>query len=60
MHQVKRAFLRVEIEYKGGGYLAKDFNNVQDLASFLKANPAVAAHVNYTKQKTNESKGTSR
>lgn len=44
---ITRVYLRLEIDYKSGNHMGKDFSTVQDLAQYLKENPDMATMVNY-------------
>jgi hypothetical protein len=45
-HEVKSALIKLEVVYEHS-HLVKDFKTVQELASFLKDHPKVAAAVGY-------------
>ncbi len=54
MHQqqpVKKAFIKLEVEFMNGSQLGKNFETVHQLASFLIENPSVANKVKYIKKK---------
>ena len=50
--QIKSVGRWIDIEYKNGNKLRKDFSDVWILAAYLKENPEVAKLVNYLSRRS--------